>query len=198
MDGETPAKSMGDGNDVVTTYPHYPLSAKELHELNHGKQVFPQHAIDLQNKYPDYFEGVLSKIFPPEAGGKSLLDMLEEQETKLHVLSLLDQIMNGPRPFLNKYESKVANGVDKVIQDPTRENFEWLLETIAAGRFDAWDIKQSLDEVFGEWTPEVSTADKAVFDDSEKDQQKHKVQIVEGTEDDFMDMINKKYKKDDK
>lgn len=120
-----------------------------------------------------------------------------------------------PKP--KKYESKMANAVDRVLSsEGDRASFEWLLETTAAGRFDSWDIQLALDEVFGGNYGDVPTMDKAVYDISDADKEKDKVTVIdndfkipEGKEgevwdavkdagsesDDFLSAIKKKYKK---
>lgn len=109
-----------------------------------------------------------------------------------------------PKP--KKFESKLANAIDKVNEtEGSREAFEWLLEHVAMNRYDAWDISEALDEVFGGDSVDIATMDKANFDISDEQREKDKIkvidnnfQVAETEEEDLIDSLSEVIEEDQK
>jgi len=67
-----------------------------------------------------------------------------------------------PKP--SRYTHRIAKEIGKVLDNPSRDKFEDLLLVMAMKSWKSWDVQDALDEVFGEFQPEVATEDTAFYD----------------------------------
>lgn len=124
---------------------------------------------------------ILKQLNMLKAYGKEAVDVvITDPDDK--VLTPVDVGMEPPK----KYKSRIANAIDRIQEsEGSREDFEWLVEVIAATKPKGFEVKKALDEVFGGWEPDVATMDKAVFEvsDEEKEADKKKFNTTIITDD---------------
>lgn len=68
-------------------------------------------------------------------------------------------------PRKDRFDNKLANAVDKVIQtEGSRDSFEWLLEHMAMKHYDTYDIMEAMELVFGEVDTAINNDAIAEYD----------------------------------
>jgi len=129
--------------------------------------------VDLPNDEGDVEAKTISETFDDKEKVKEFLQQMNSYRVRgLEPLIYIEDDTGNecqphdfglPKPSM--FKSKLAKYINDVLEaEGDRTMLTKLLEEVAAQRTDAWDIQQAMDEVYGEWIPDVGTMHDAVLD----------------------------------